>query len=118
MKSHDNKIFYWMGLNNVKILKFYAVLFFYLLKKLEVMSIELNVNKLQDLSLKTKVDDEQEEILRENTRRFCLFPIKYHEVKEKNKIVFSLLFLLKCFSFCRFGNSIRRQKHLFGQLKK
>ncbi|KAG1454202.1 hypothetical protein G6F55_007733 [Rhizopus delemar] len=44
------------------------------------MSIELNVNKLQDLSLKNKVDDEQEEILRENTRRFCLFPIKYHEI--------------------------------------
>lgn len=60
------------------------------------MSIELNVNKLQDLSLKNKVDDEQEEILRENTRRFCLFPIKYHEVKEKNKNVFFFFFVLFC----------------------
>lgn len=44
------------------------------------MSIESATNKLQELSLKKNVDDEQEEILRENTRRFCLFPIKYHEV--------------------------------------
>lgn len=25
--------------------------------------------------------DEEEEILKENPRRFCLFPIKYHEVR-------------------------------------
>jgi ribonucleoside-diphosphate reductase subunit M2 len=25
-------------------------------------------------------DDEEEEILKENTRRFCLFPVRYHEV--------------------------------------
>ena len=46
------------------------------------MSIESATNKLQELSLKKNVDDEQEEILRENTRRFCLFPIKYHEVNK------------------------------------
>lgn len=27
--------------------------------------------------------DEEEEILKENPRRFCLFPIKYHEVKKE-----------------------------------
>jgi ribonucleoside-diphosphate reductase subunit M2 len=26
-------------------------------------------------------DEEVEEILKDSTRRFCLFPIKYHEVK-------------------------------------
>jgi ribonucleoside-diphosphate reductase subunit M2 len=51
------------------------------------MSIESATNKLQELSLKKNVDDEQEEILRENTRRFCLFPIKYHEV---NKDLFDI----------------------------
>lgn len=42
MKAHDNKIFYWMGLNNVKILKFYAVLFF-----LFVEEIRSNVNRIK-----------------------------------------------------------------------
>ncbi|KAI9277533.1 ribonucleoside-diphosphate reductase small chain [Sporodiniella umbellata] len=32
---------------------------------------------MDELSLKHR---EEEEILRENTRRFCLFPIKYHEI--------------------------------------
>lgn len=49
------------------------------------MSIEAATEKIQALSLDKKTerhpDDQQEEILRENTRRFCLFPIKYHEVK-------------------------------------
>jgi hypothetical protein len=49
------------------------------------MSIEATTQKIQALSLDKKTerhpDDQQEEILRENTRRFCLFPIKYHEVR-------------------------------------
>ncbi|CAO3680658.1 hypothetical protein G6F70_003476 [Rhizopus microsporus] len=48
------------------------------------MSIEAATEKIQALSLDKKTerhpDDQQEEILRENTRRFCLFPIKYHEI--------------------------------------
>jgi ribonucleoside-diphosphate reductase subunit M2 len=53
------------------------------------MSATVNTSDLSKLSLnepqikklnETKQGDEVEEILRDNTRRFCLFPIKYHEV--------------------------------------
>lgn len=44
------------------------------LSKLSVQDVQ--IKKLND----TVEGDEVEEILRDNTRRFCLFPIKYHEV--------------------------------------
>lgn len=45
-------------------------------------------NQLANMSLNDKdqstigkpIDDQEEEILKENPKRFCLFPIKYHEV--------------------------------------
>ncbi|KAG1061846.1 hypothetical protein G6F42_027571 [Rhizopus arrhizus] len=42
---------------------------------------KLSVNDAQIKKLNDTVEGEEvEEILRDNTRRFCLFPIKYHEV--------------------------------------
>lgn len=42
---------------------------------------KLSVNDTQIKKLNDTVEGEEvEEILRDNTRRFCLFPIKYHEV--------------------------------------
>lgn len=44
------------------------------MSKLSVEDVQ--INKLNDV----KDGEEVEEILRDNTRRFCLFPIRYHEV--------------------------------------
>lgn len=42
---------------------------------------KLSMNDAQIKKLNDTVEGEEvEEILRDNTRRFCLFPIKYHEV--------------------------------------
>lgn len=44
------------------------------LSKLSVDNVE--IKKLNDVT----EGEEVEEILKDSTRRFCLFPIKYHEV--------------------------------------
>lgn len=41
---------------------------------------KLSVDDAQIKKLNQAEGDEVEEILRDSTRRFCLFPIKYHEV--------------------------------------
>jgi ribonucleoside-diphosphate reductase subunit M2 len=51
------------------------------------MSVTEATEKLEQLTLQHQRPsrrNENEEILRENTRRFCLFPIKYHEVSIDN----------------------------------
>jgi ribonucleoside-diphosphate reductase subunit M2 len=52
------------------------------------MSVSEAAEQLDQLTLKHKrpsrESEKEEEILRENTRRFCLFPIKYHEVSSNS----------------------------------
>lgn len=52
------------------------------------MSVSEAAEQLNQLTLKHKrpsrESEKEEEILRENTRRFCLFPIKYHEVRSND----------------------------------
>lgn len=45
----------------------------------ELAKLSLNDPQIKKLN-ETVEGEEVEEILRDNTRRFCLFPIKYHEV--------------------------------------
>lgn len=89
------------------------------MSKMSVQDVQ--IKKLND----AQGDEEVEEILRDNTRRFCLFPIKYHEVSfflyysitvshTHTNLLTSLSFLYKK----RSGNSTRRLKHLSGLLKK
>lgn len=80
------------------------------LTKLSVDNVE--IKKLNDVI----EGEEVEEILKDNTRRFCLFPIKYHEVIITNMILYS--YLTKHYLIYRFGNFIRRLKPLSGLLKK
>ena len=41
---------------------------------------DMSLNKPTEEVVKHSKYNEEEEILKENPRRFCLFPIKYHEV--------------------------------------
>jgi ribonucleoside-diphosphate reductase subunit M2 len=57
------------------------------MSKLSVEDVQ--INKLNDV----KDGEEVEEILRDNTRRFCLFPIRYHEVSLSLYLAHSLCYV-------------------------
>jgi ribonucleoside-diphosphate reductase subunit M2 len=52
----------------------------------ELSKLSLNEPQIKKLN-ETAQGDEVEEILRDSTRRFCLFPIKYHEVSTVDPIL-------------------------------
>lgn len=81
----------------------------------ELSKLSLNEPQIKKLN-ETTEGIEVEDILKDSTRRFCLFPIKYHEVSFID-YSFSLLLILT-YLIVRSGNSTRRLKPLSGLRKR